>query len=193
MNKVVSIISLWTIFLVPAMVRGDPKSDLNDAVADLNEQARTAEGHQRVLASISRETGVPVSTLEAQRSRTRLGYGELMIANSLANSTGKSFDELAALKASGKGWGEIARDNNVNLGSVVSQAHRADREAQRANAKDGSGGKGHANGKNESSDKAGEGRNEGGSDKDGQGHGNDGEGNHGSGGGGNGGGHGRGR
>jgi len=76
---------------------------------------------------VSREFDVPVTVLEEQRTRTSLGYGGLMIANALARETGRSFDEIVAMKQSGLGWGRIAQDNGVKLGPIVSRFDRADR------------------------------------------------------------------
>lgn len=84
------------------------------------------DGTVRVYDTISRETNVPVSVLQDQRTRYGLGYGGLLIGNSLAAETGRPFDEIAALRQSGRGWGDIARQYNVDLGRVVSRAHRAD-------------------------------------------------------------------
>ena len=75
---------------------------------------------------VSREFDVPVTVLEEQRTRTQLGYGGLMIANSLARETGRSFDEIVAMKQSGMGWGRIAQENGVKLGPIVSRFDRAD-------------------------------------------------------------------
>ena len=76
---------------------------------------------------VSREFDVPVTVLEEQRTRTGLGYGGLMVANSLAGETGRSFDEIVAMKRSGMGWGRIAQENGVKLGPIVSRLDRADR------------------------------------------------------------------
>ena len=75
---------------------------------------------------VSREFGVPVNVLEEQRTRTDLGYGGLMIANTLSRETGRSFDEIVAMKQSGMGWGRIAQENGVKLGPIVSRLDRAD-------------------------------------------------------------------
>ena len=84
---------------------------------------------------ISREFNVPVVVLEEQRTRSHLGYGGLMIANALAVETGRSFDEIVALKSSGHGWGRIAHDNNVKLGPIVSRLNRADGEFRQVKVK----------------------------------------------------------
>ncbi len=80
---------------------------------------------------VSREFGVPVTVLEEQRTRTSLGYGGLMIANALARETGRSFDEIVAMKQSGMGWGRIAQENNVKLGPLVSRFERVDKDFRR--------------------------------------------------------------
>jgi hypothetical protein len=74
---------------------------------------------------ISAATGVPVATLQAERASTGLGWGSLEKAHLLANATGQSFDDVVALHRSGQGWGKIAKDNGLNLGRMVSDAHRS--------------------------------------------------------------------
>jgi hypothetical protein len=83
----------------------------------------TATNH--VLTKISSETGVPVNTLQAQKSATGLGYGELETANLLAKASGQSFDGIVAKFKAGEGWGKIAHDMGLNLGKIVSDAHRS--------------------------------------------------------------------
>ena len=132
MNKLITAIALSTILLGPTIARADDQADLDKIAAALNTQAKTTDGRQRVLAAISKETGVQVATLEAQKKKTGLGFGELLIANSLASATGKTFDEIVALKTSGQGWGKVAKANNLKLGDVVSKARHADQAAQPA-------------------------------------------------------------
>ncbi len=86
-------------------------------------------GSARVFDRISAETGVPVDTLHAQKAATGLGYGGLENANLLANATGQSFDDIVAMHSLGQGWGKIAHDNGLNLGKLVSDAHRSNQAA----------------------------------------------------------------
>jgi hypothetical protein len=74
---------------------------------------------------ISAETGVPATTLQAERASTGLGWGSLENAHLLANASGQSFDSIVALHQSGEGWGKIAHDNGLKLGRLVSDAHRS--------------------------------------------------------------------
>ncbi len=85
--------------------------------------------------AISKETNVPLVVLEQQRTQAHLGYGGLMLANALALETGKGFDEIAALKRGGTGWGRIARENNVELGRIVSRLDRVEGEFRQAEIK----------------------------------------------------------
>jgi hypothetical protein len=106
---------------------------LEQKATEFDGVATTPAGQERVLNTISSETNVPVPTLIEQRDRTGLGYGGLFIANSLASATGKTFDEIAAEKASGRGWGWIAKENNVKLGPIVSQARHAEKTLRKDN------------------------------------------------------------
>ena len=100
-----------------------------------------------VLTRISDETGVPVDTLQAERASTGLGYGQLENAHLLANASGQSFDDIVAMHQAGEGWGKIAHDNGLNLGRIVSDAHRSNQaalHAQNANAQNAHGQNVHA-------------------------------------------------
>src|SRR6266480_4520639 len=100
--------------------------------------AAATTGGTHVLTRISNKTGVPVDTLQTQKSTTGLGYGGLENANLLANASGQSFDTIAGKFKAGEGWGEIAHDYNLNLGRVVSAAHRSSHatlHAQRVHGK----------------------------------------------------------
>jgi hypothetical protein len=77
------------------------------------------------LNRISAETGVPVATLQAERTSTGLGWGGLEKAHLLSNATGQSFDNIVAMHKSGEGWGKIAHNNGLNLGKVVSNARHS--------------------------------------------------------------------
>jgi hypothetical protein len=101
-------------------------------------KGKSAEDHgdttgTHVLTSISSETGVPVNTLQAQKSATGLGYGELETANLLAKASGQSFDDIVAKFKAGEGWGKIAHDMGLNLGKIMSDAHRSHPEQAKDN------------------------------------------------------------
>lgn len=83
-----------------------------------------------VATRISNETGIPVDTLQSERTSTGLGWGELENAHLLssalaANGSNLTFNDLVAMHQAGEGWGKIAHDNGLNLGRLVSAAHRS--------------------------------------------------------------------
>jgi hypothetical protein len=77
------------------------------------------------LDKMSAETGVPVATLQAERASTGLGWGGLEKAHLLATASGQSFDTIVGKFQGHEGWGQIAHDYGLNLGKVVSGAHRS--------------------------------------------------------------------
>src|SRR5215469_6100283 len=81
--------------------------------------------HAADINRISTETGVPVATLQAERASTGLGWGGLEKAHLLANASGQSFDNIVAMHKNGEGWGQIAHNNGLNLGKIVSNGRRS--------------------------------------------------------------------
>jgi hypothetical protein len=100
------------IFLSAAAMQAAP---INQTIASLNADAQKPGGPERVLKSISASTHTPVATLEKEKAKSRLSYGDLYAAHAVANASGKSFDQIAAQKAKGSSWEKIAADNNVSL------------------------------------------------------------------------------
>lgn len=84
------------------------------------------------LDKVSAETGVPVATLQAERASTGLGWGGLEKAHLLANASGQSFDTIVGKFQAHEGWGQIAHDYGLNLGHVVSSAHRSSQGTMQA-------------------------------------------------------------
>jgi hypothetical protein len=89
---------------------------IQQTVASINADASKPGGPERVLKSISASTGVAVATLEKQKAKTGLSYGDIFAAHSIAKASGKNFDQIAALKVKGQNWDKIADENNVSLG-----------------------------------------------------------------------------
>ena len=81
---------------------------------------------------ISSETGIPAATLQAERTSTGLGWGGLEKAHLLANASGQSFNTIVGKFQGHEGWGQIAHDYGLNLGKVVSGAHRSSQATMHA-------------------------------------------------------------
>jgi hypothetical protein len=103
---------------------------LDDQAAAVNRTAHTPEGERVVADRLSRDLGLSATTLEAQRQQTKLGWGELLIANRLAQTTGMTFDQVVSEFRSGKGWGQIAGEHKVNLGKLVSEVRESRQAAE---------------------------------------------------------------
>ncbi len=56
---------------------------------------------------------------EPKSKKETLGKGEKAIAEDLAKQSGKSVDEILAMRKAGKGWGQIAQELGVKLGPAV--------------------------------------------------------------------------
>ena len=111
------------------IVDTDAGSSKGKAGSEAVSEIGTTSG-PNVLSRISRETRVPVDTLQAQKSATGLGYGDLEIANLLAKAAGQTFDTIVGKFKAGAGWGKIAHDMGLNLGKVVSVARRSSKATQ---------------------------------------------------------------
>jgi hypothetical protein len=109
---------LFLILSVLAVVAavGVQAASIEKTMANINADANKPGGPEQVLKSISASTGVPIATLEKQKTKTGMSYGDLFAAHSIAKAAGKKFDEIAALKAKGESWDKIAEANNVSLG-----------------------------------------------------------------------------
>jgi hypothetical protein len=95
---------------------GVQAASIQQTMANINADANKPGGPEQVLKSISASTGVPVATLEKQKAKTGMSYGDLFAAHSIAKAAGKRFEEIAAQKAKGESWDKIAEANNVSLG-----------------------------------------------------------------------------
>ena len=110
--------------LLASPVQADEAADLDKQVATMDKQSTEVDDVKPMLEEVSRKTGVPQEKLEKQHRETKMGAGSLYIANTLAKKTGKSFEEIAAARQNGNGWGKVAKDNGVKLGPLVSEAKK---------------------------------------------------------------------
>ncbi|HSP45999.1 MAG TPA: hypothetical protein VLO30_08400 [Chthoniobacterales bacterium] len=93
-------------------VAADPKA-IAKLIDDVNAAVRTDK--QRMLSIITINTDVAVTTLEQEKARTGLSFGEVYVAHSLALASKKKFSTIVALKKSGQSWAQIAKSHNVTL------------------------------------------------------------------------------
>jgi hypothetical protein len=106
--------SNWSTGRAPsrAAARDDSKA-VAKLISDINAAVR--EDKRRMLSIIVINTNVATTTLEQQKARTGLSFGDLYVAHSLSLATRKKFDSIVALKTGGQSWSQIARAHKVSL------------------------------------------------------------------------------
>jgi len=124
----------------PVPVSAEQADDLDKHVEQIDKTAVEPNAADEALDEISRKTGVPKRLLVKQQRDTKMGAGSLYIANTLAKESGKSFEEICAARKSGHGWGKIAKENNVKLGPLVSEARKLEKSQKEKVAKGKKGG-----------------------------------------------------
>jgi PIN domain nuclease of toxin-antitoxin system len=102
-----------TFLLMAALAGADDSTAIAKLIDDINAGARTDK--RRMLSIITINTDVAGSTLEQEKARTGLSFGDIYVAHSLALATRKKFDTIVALKAGGQSWAQIARAHKVSL------------------------------------------------------------------------------
>ena len=94
---------------------GVQAATIKQTISQINADANKPGGPEQVLKSISASTHVPVATLEKEKAKSGLNFGDLYAAHAIANAAGKSFDQIASMKTKGQTWDKIAEANNVSL------------------------------------------------------------------------------
>lgn len=111
--RVSALIFLMITLLSPATARADDSAAINKLIADINAAVKTNKA--RMLRIIVINTDVAAATLEQEKSRTGLSYGDVYVAHSLAMASHKTFTQIVALKTSGQDWAKVARMHGVSL------------------------------------------------------------------------------
>lgn len=104
---------LMIALLSAAIARADDSAAITKLIAEINAAAKANKA--RMLRIIVINTNVAASTLEQEKSRTGLSFGDVYVAHSLAMASQKSFDKIVALKARGQSWAKIAQAHKVSL------------------------------------------------------------------------------
>ena len=106
--------SNWSAARRPAGGAGrDDSRAVTKLIRDINTAVR--EDKRRMLSIMVINTNVAATTLEQQKARTGLSFGDLYVAHALSLATRKKFDSIVSLKTSGQSWSQIARAHNVSL------------------------------------------------------------------------------
>src|SRR5438270_3741566 len=107
------VVIFLTTFLSAAIAVAEDAAAIAKLIDDINAAVRTNK--QRMLSIIPINTDVATSTLEQEKARTGLTFGDVYVAHSLALATKKKFSTVVALHKSGQSWAQIAKSHNVTL------------------------------------------------------------------------------
>ena len=107
------VVIFLTTFLSVVVAAAEDAAAITKLIEDINAAVRTNK--QRMLSIITINTDVAGSTLEEEKTRTGLSFGEIYVAHSLALATKKKFSTIVALKKSGQSWTQIANSHKVTL------------------------------------------------------------------------------
>ena len=102
------------------------KASFRAALTNFDAQSGTiVNGWSLIIPAVAWQSGAKVETVKKQQATTGLSFGELLVANSLATGSGKSFNEILALKAKTKRWGEVAKQVGINIDSITARLRTA--------------------------------------------------------------------
>ena|GEM_PF-5431716 len=110
---------------VPKRITGTDERALLGNITVLNAAAGSKDERPFVVAAVSRVTGVSPNQLQAQQDRLRLRFGELCAINAIAHGDYGKVSEIAALRAKGHSWTNVAQSNGVSLAAVVETTRNA--------------------------------------------------------------------
>jgi hypothetical protein len=115
---------------------GKDGQEIEQSANEINAEAQSDSGKAAVVNRLKNEFSIEESQINDLRSKN-LGYGEIGIALSLAQQmpggiTNENIQKVMDLRrGEGKrGWGNVAKELNLNLGKVVSQTQKMATERQ---------------------------------------------------------------
>jgi len=114
-----------TVFLAVGLTWGVGPPTLEELAAAIDRVRTGPDGERVVAGHISRKLAVSVAVLRAQQAQTKLGWGELLIANLLSKASKLTLDQVVAEFRSGKGWADLAHHHNVGLDELIAEVRQS--------------------------------------------------------------------
>jgi len=114
-----------TIFLAVGVIWGADEPTLEELAAAIDKARTEPDGERVVAGHISRRLAVSVEALRAQRARTGLDWGDLLIANLMCKNKEPTVDHVAAEFKAGTGWAAIAQHHAVNLDQLRNEVQQS--------------------------------------------------------------------
>ena len=130
MKKLICLLIIWSLYGVAPSSASD-EANIDQAIKSLNSRVTVHPDKKLVLTAVSQQTRVPEKTLRSQMNATHLGYGELLVANSLVEGSGKNLNEVLAMKK-GKGWASLSIELRIDPNSIVNRLRNAEKTVRTA-------------------------------------------------------------
>lgn len=128
-----AVLAALAIVVVTAPAGGAGPVTLDERAAAIERASKAPDGERVVLGHISRKLQLPSEALRKQRAETKLGWGDILVANLVSRATRLTFDEVIAEFRRGKGWEELARVHHVDADQLANEMqHSQDLVEQRA-------------------------------------------------------------
>ncbi len=128
---------LCAVMPVLAQEKSSEDKKLEKASVELDNEAGKPEGGKTVTDKLKAEFGVDEARIQGLRDQ-KLGYGEVSTALSLAQGlpggiTDANVQKVMALRQGPPvmGWGKVAKELGMNLGSVTSKVKKVSAEARK--------------------------------------------------------------
>lgn len=94
-------------------------ADIDKRIQTINRLDNNASAKQAGIAAVSKETAVPLPTIEAEaKDHPTMGLAGLFMAHELSVKTKKPVDQLIKQRQNGKAWSALARDNGLDLAEI---------------------------------------------------------------------------
>ena len=118
-----------SVSLAHAQGRGSERDELETRAQNVNSLADRHGGMRDAIHNISVETGVPTEQLQRMHdAHPDVGPAGILIASVMADNTKGRPEHFLNQHVNGKGWGAIARENNVPLEKVNQKLANLERE-----------------------------------------------------------------
>lgn len=140
-NKEIALMALGLVLCAGMLVLAEEKSGdekkLDKATMELDGDAGKPEGNTTVTDKLTAEFKVDAARVQWLRDQ-KLGYGEVSIVLALAQGLPDGINDANVQKIITlrqgppvMGWGKIAKELGMNLGSVISKVKRVSAEVRR--------------------------------------------------------------
>ncbi|MEX2146137.1 MAG: hypothetical protein WED01_03900 [Candidatus Rokuibacteriota bacterium] len=116
-------LALVILALVTSSASVDADGDLDALAAGVERTTATPPAERAAVDRMARALATTADTLRAQRTSSRLGWGDLYIAHRIATRGGHPVERVVAARRSGATWSQIAEEAGVEPVLIAQDVH----------------------------------------------------------------------